>query len=362
MDNGRVDKLTGVGGQVPALDDGLVPVDLDVLADRHGEIRGPATKDTEHVGRKVRETKAVKVGRPRNAHVGLALDARDLGGLDGGHIVLPGLHVLFAPHAVHEIDRELFAKDIGQLDAVPILAAHELLLALVVVGRGQELSKDELRHPDLVLGVLDDVDAFAVILNRQARFVNGDANVLDGVLAVALPHANDLVVGVDDNLVKELVETGIKVRDGLLGKDFILDDVHELGAVLGRANVSVGQLENVLTVRVLLVCCRSRSCHSVCAGFQQGHPSVRFTENQLGTRNASPNQKSICGGGRNRCDGGDGRDPCSASRNFSAQSHQRVCQVRADRRSVDLPRAGGWWRCRLLGDPAGVAGAGPAAL
>ena len=99
------------------------------------------------------------------------------------HVGLPGLDVLLCSLGVHGFHGQRLTEDIGEFDAVPVLAAHEFLLLLVVVRRGQKFPKDQLWNPDLVLGVLENIDTLAVVLYRNCRVVNRDVDVLDGCVA-----------------------------------------------------------------------------------------------------------------------------------------------------------------------------------
>ena len=173
---GSVHELGGIGGEITALDHDLVartmlPVYLDILAHRHRQIAGPAAEYTEQVWRNLGETEPCKVGGPRDTDVRLGLACHDLGLVDHRHVVLPGLGILLARDGVNGLHRHLLRKDVGQLHAVAVLTAYELLLVLVVVRGGQELAKHQLRNPDLVFGMLSYGNTLSIILHRDGLVV-----------------------------------------------------------------------------------------------------------------------------------------------------------------------------------------------
>lgn len=96
-----------------------------------------------------------------------------------GHVVLEGLGIDEGPGLVHNRHHHLLGKDIHQLDTVPVLTTNKLLLVLVVVGRCQELAKDHLRNPCLVLGVLGHSNRVTVILDREGGRCARDLDRLD---------------------------------------------------------------------------------------------------------------------------------------------------------------------------------------
>ena len=132
-DGGRAHELGGVDGEVLALDERAVPVYLDLLSDRHREIGRAATEETLHARADGFQTKAREVGRPGDGDVRFHFRGGNLGRVDHSHVGLPGLRVLFRGFRIDGFHGHRLAKDVGEFDAVPVLAAHQFLLLLVVV-------------------------------------------------------------------------------------------------------------------------------------------------------------------------------------------------------------------------------------
>ena len=180
-------EFTSIGRQVAALDQRLflpvLPVHLDVLADRHRQIARPPTEHAHQIRVDFRQTESPEVGGPGHADVGLTLARHDLRLVHHRHVVLPRLRILLAADRVHCLHHHLLRKDVRQLHAITVLAAHQLLLLLVVVCRGQQFAKDELGNPHAVLGVLQNINALAIILHRDCLVVwrNLNRNVLHGI-------------------------------------------------------------------------------------------------------------------------------------------------------------------------------------
>ena len=62
---------------------------------------------------------------------------------------------------------ELVREYVHELCAVAVLAADNLLLGLVVIAARQEVAENQLWHPDLVLGVVFNRNALAVVLDAD---------------------------------------------------------------------------------------------------------------------------------------------------------------------------------------------------
>ena len=240
--------------QRPTLDRLAIPRHLHLLTDRHREIVDTALDQAHHIlGDAVLEPEAREVRRPRQSNVGLGLTSLDLRRLDLGHVVRERLRVLELATAVHDRHLQLLREDIDELDSIPVLAPNELLLVLVVVGRGQELAEDELGNPDLVLGMLSHIDRIAVVLDRDRGAVAGELDVLDGRLALPLAQSDHVVVGVDQELVDELEEAGVDLNPLALKCAGCVCKPHLLLCGLHATDVGVREGEDVLTMRLLLV-------------------------------------------------------------------------------------------------------------
>ena len=145
-------------------------------------------------------------------------------------------------------------EDVDELRTVAVLAADNLLLALVVVPARQKVAEDELRNPDLVLRVLGDGDTITVILHTDCQHAINifytDINVLNGICGT--DAADTGVACIYNNLIKELVKARIEL-DLLVSHTTILENPSPLLVRLNGADIGIGQLQDMLTVRKLLV-------------------------------------------------------------------------------------------------------------
>ena len=244
--------------QTAALDQLRVPSHLHILAQRHGQIPHTALNQALHVGRNLRHTEPRKVRLPSDRHaqhIRLLLRRRHARLADLGHVVFETLLVQQLPRLVVHEDLHLLREDIDQLHAIAVLTANQLLLILVVVGRGQQLTEDHLRNPDLVLRVFCDVDGLTIILNREAVGVAENVDLLDRICRVLLAQADRMVMGIHEKFIDELVESRID-GDGL-GLELVRGvEKHLLLRGLDAADIGVGKGEDVLAVRLALVGCR----------------------------------------------------------------------------------------------------------
>ena len=72
---------------------------------------------------------------------------------------------------VHSLNNELGAENVAQLGSISVAAASDLLLVVVVIGRCQQMAKDELGHVHFLLGMNGNRNTLAVVLNRnRVRF------------------------------------------------------------------------------------------------------------------------------------------------------------------------------------------------
>ena len=149
--------------QVLALDRRSVPGHLDILAKRHRQIPDTALDQADHVCRDLRHTKPRKVREPADRDKRLVLARLHHRLLNLRHVLLEHLRVGKAACLVHNLHCHLPRKDVHQLHAVAVLTAHQLLLVLVVVRAGQQLTKDHLGDPGLVLRVLRHIDRLAIV-------------------------------------------------------------------------------------------------------------------------------------------------------------------------------------------------------
>lgn len=241
-----------VGLEITGRNERTVPLDLDLLADRHRQVVDTTLDKLENGFRNLRPLEASQIGSPRDLDLGLVLAGGDLGLLHDAHVVAEGLDVLALTGAVDDRDRHLLREDVDELDSVAVLTADELLLLLIVVRGGQEFTEDHLRNVDLVLRVLFDIDRLAVVADGQNAILPIDLDELDGVLRLALAKTDDLIVSIDEKFIDELVEARAD-RTFVRHELFALDDLDLLRMGVDAANVGIGEFENMFTMRELLV-------------------------------------------------------------------------------------------------------------
>ena len=239
-------------GQVLTLDGRLVEGNLHLLPQRHGQIVDATLDELTHSLVDLRHAEASKVGSPVYTDVGLLLARLDDRLSNLSHVLLERLSIDQASGLIHDRHNHLFGKDIDQLDAVAILSADQLLLLRVVVRRGQELTEDHLGDPRLVLRVFGDVDRLSIVRDGEGVRIARDVDALDRGGRILLPQPHDLVVGVDDQLIDELVETRV---DGNLAEcePILSMQVDLILCSLDTADVGVWKAENVLAVGLLHV-------------------------------------------------------------------------------------------------------------
>ena len=202
----------GVVQQCPALHQLSVVADLDLLAQSHRQIPDSALDQTAHTLRDLRHAEPRKVRLPPNAHaqdIWLLLRSCHAWLADLGHVVLERLLIQQLTRLVVNNDLHLLRKDVDQLHTVSVLTANQLLLVLVVVGRGQQLTEDHLRNPDLVLWVLCHVDGLAVILDRETLRCAQHVDLLDRIHRGLGPQTNRMIVSIDQELIDQLVEARV---------------------------------------------------------------------------------------------------------------------------------------------------------
>jgi len=183
--------------QVLALHSRAIPAHLHLLAQGHRQIPDTSLNQALHPSVDVLHSEPRKVGRPVHADIGLLLAWLHDRSSDLRHIRLEGLGVDQVARLIHNRHDHLLGKDVHQLDTIAVLTAHQLLLILVVVRRRQQLAKDHLRNPRLVLRVLSHINRLAVVLDAERVRCARDLDRLHRVRRLATAQSHDLVVGID---------------------------------------------------------------------------------------------------------------------------------------------------------------------
>ena len=109
----------------------------------------------------------------------LSLILGDAGLGAGGHVLLPLLMVLETDLGVARLHNKTLTEDVGELSTIAVLTTDNLLLTLVIVTAGEQVTKDKFRGIHLVLGMLDDRNAITIILYADLEGTIGGSSNLD---------------------------------------------------------------------------------------------------------------------------------------------------------------------------------------
>lgn len=167
------------------------------------------------------------------------------------HVVCPSLLVDALAIKVALVGRfhdEFGGVDVGQFSTVAISTTCDLLLVVVIVGGGQQVAKDKFGHPDVLLAVDLHGNTATVVIDRDTSFLSVDVDLEHIHAGIVL----FVVCGIDEDFVKDLVETGDKsdLAQRHAGGSF-LEDPHLLGRGLGAADIGIRSFENMLQLREL---------------------------------------------------------------------------------------------------------------
>mmetsp|Transcript_15656 Transcript_15656/g.33943 ORF Transcript_15656/g.33943 Transcript_15656/m.33943 type:complete len:212 (-) Transcript_15656:444-1079(-) len=129
------------------------------------------------------------------------LACRDLGLILGRHVVAEHLAVALLTRAITGLNDELGGEDVGQLCTIAVAATCDLLLIVIIVGAGEKMTKDELRHIDTLLFV--DLNGHTIPIVPHLDLIALRTNLnLDGVHA----RVPDFVVSsIHQDLIENLV-------------------------------------------------------------------------------------------------------------------------------------------------------------
>lgn len=174
------------------------------------------------------------------------------------HILAPRLLLVLLRFRVPCDDLKFIREDVGELGTVAVLSTDNLLFALFVVARGEEMTEDELRDLALLGRMLFHRDTVTIVLHGDAEATiveaGRDLNVLDRRAVGIRLRANKSITSIDDQLIKGLVKTRIELD--LTMNHLILAciiDPAVFSASVYRPDVRVRKLKNVRTVLELLV-------------------------------------------------------------------------------------------------------------
>ena len=192
---------------VEALDFELFTVqeDVRVLTDVTGRIVHALAHQRRHI--LVHERFHAKLGEIR-----LECDARPVFALLAlgelrlalhAHVVVENLTVSLPARAIARLDDEFCGENVGQLGAVTVSPADNLLLVVVVVARRQQVTKDEFRHVHAL--VLVNLDRNTVTVVEHSNHPLLDVDVHSQLFHLRVAHL--VIGGVYENLIENLVQT-----------------------------------------------------------------------------------------------------------------------------------------------------------
>ena len=174
-------------------------------------------------------------------------------------MICPCLHIPKTLRNITCLYNKLITEDIRKLCAIAVLTTHNLLLFLVVVAASEQVTKDEFRRINLVLGMLLDRNTLSVIFYRDLKHTlcsctDLNTDRLNGLSSSIHLRTHKSIPGIYKNLVKELVESRIKcrlaIRHLLL---FLIVNPTVLLVSFYRTNIGIWKLEDVVTVSQTLV-------------------------------------------------------------------------------------------------------------
>ena len=248
---------------VKGLDRQARPVQVDghVRRRQGGQVVDSARQQGHCIRVQTRHAKARIVrqeGHPDVRPLGAGPDARLP---DDRHVGLEPLGVDLLADGIDGLHLKPGAVDVAGLGADAVLASDQLVLRVVVVGRGQHVSKDELGNPDFPGFLWRIVDfhgnSVAVVLDRDDTGFNvkGHGNALGlGLRVGGGPGPDAVVQGVGQDLVHDLVEARhVAHRAADHSALLLVEDPGPLGILWGDgADVHARPQQHVLPVVELL--------------------------------------------------------------------------------------------------------------
>lgn len=169
------------------------------------------------------------------------------------HVVSPSLLIdalaVLVP-LVGGFDDKLGGVDVGKLGTVTVASTGRLLLVVVIVRRGEEVTEDEFWDPNAFLAMDLDGNTSAVVVHRDASLfaVNFDLENVHRLVVLLV------IGGVDEDFVKDLVETW---DEGALAQLHVacglIKNPHKLCGGLSATDVGVWTLEHVFELGQLRV-------------------------------------------------------------------------------------------------------------
>ena len=119
------------------------------------------------------------------------------------HIVTEDLSVSLLPRSIAGFYDELLGEDVRELGAVTVSPADNLLLVVVIVGRRQQVTEDQLWNVASFLFVHFNRNTVAIVVHANQPLL--DVNVDSQLLHLRVAHL--VVRRVDQNFIENLVQT-----------------------------------------------------------------------------------------------------------------------------------------------------------
>ena len=165
------------------------------------------------------------------------------------------------------VNGESLAKDIGEFGAIAILAPDNLFFILVVIARGQELSKDEFGNVASLGGMQFNGNAVAVIFDTKGSSEDRNVHMPNRLAAFCGGGSDKGISRIHQDLVKEFVEPGVHLNrfpEHLVAGRVV--DPSLFGAGGGGSDIRVGELEDVFLVAQEFIGFErlGSGCHGTC--------------------------------------------------------------------------------------------------
>ena len=120
------------------------------------------------------------------------------------HVPCPDHLELFPVFCVSTLDDKFGRKNISQFSTIPISPTNNLLLVVVVVATGEQMTKDQLRNIYFFFLVHGNGNALSIVVDGYEPLLLVDLNLEEVHFVVSLV----VVCCVDEDLVEDFIEGG----------------------------------------------------------------------------------------------------------------------------------------------------------
>lgn len=150
-----------------------------------------------------------------------------------GHVAAPLQSAQLPTARISSLDLEVSGEEIGEFGSVAVSATCHLLLVVMIVRRGEEVSEDEFGNIDSVL--LVNLDGYGLSIVGDRHLFTLDLDFDSTHLLVSLV----VVCCVYQDLIKDLIEAR-DISDVFLYHGLVLHYPQGLLCFLDRADVDLG--------------------------------------------------------------------------------------------------------------------------